>query len=369
MRPASRHHRLHTAPSRTRSMIVAIVDYGAGNLRSAAKALAEPPPRRHRRARSSSPPIPRRCAGADRIVLPGVGAFADCMRGLDALPGMVEALDEAVLRARQAVPRHLRRHAADGERRASSSATIKGLGWIKGEVVRARSRRPGAEDPADGLERAATSSAPIRCWPALATGDHAYFVHSYHFVAERPDGRARRRSITAGRLPPCSGATTCSARSSIPRRASMSGLRCSRTSCSGGRDMSDMPKPRSPRSSVVTEPAARRPRRSVRGDRRRDHRRAAASAGSSRRARDVMETYWRGVLLVPERTLFVGRLDGVIAGSAQLVRPPRNNEAQAHSRHADHQLRRALGARPRPRPRMIARSGRGPRARARASAC
>lgn len=45
--------------------------------------------------------------------------------------------------------------------------------------------------------------------------------------------------------------------------------------------------------------------------------------------RDVMERYWRGVLVVPERQLFVGRLDGVIAGSAQLVAPPRNNEAQA----------------------------------------
>ncbi len=45
--------------------------------------------------------------------------------------------------------------------------------------------------------------------------------------------------------------------------------------------------------------------------------------------REVMERYWRGVLTVPERTLFVGRLDGVIGGSIQMVRPPRNNEAQA----------------------------------------
>jgi ribosomal protein S18 acetylase RimI-like enzyme len=45
--------------------------------------------------------------------------------------------------------------------------------------------------------------------------------------------------------------------------------------------------------------------------------------------RQTMETYWQGVLLVPERELFVGRLDGTIAGSAQLVRPPRNNEAQS----------------------------------------
>ncbi|MEX0814086.1 MAG: GNAT family N-acetyltransferase [Dongiaceae bacterium] len=47
--------------------------------------------------------------------------------------------------------------------------------------------------------------------------------------------------------------------------------------------------------------------------------------------RNIMESYWRGVLLVPDRTLFVGRLDGGIAGSAQLVRPPRNNEAQGHA--------------------------------------
>jgi ribosomal protein S18 acetylase RimI-like enzyme len=49
--------------------------------------------------------------------------------------------------------------------------------------------------------------------------------------------------------------------------------------------------------------------------------------------RDTMEAYWRGVLLIPERRLFVGRLDGTIAASAQLVRGPRNNEAQAHAAH------------------------------------
>lgn len=47
--------------------------------------------------------------------------------------------------------------------------------------------------------------------------------------------------------------------------------------------------------------------------------------------RDVMERFWKGVLVVPERVLFVARLDGVVAGSAQLVKPPRNNEAQAHA--------------------------------------
>ena len=49
--------------------------------------------------------------------------------------------------------------------------------------------------------------------------------------------------------------------------------------------------------------------------------------------RNVMEAYWNGVLLVPDRTLIVGRLDGIIVGSAQLLRPTKNNEAQAHSAH------------------------------------
>lgn len=47
--------------------------------------------------------------------------------------------------------------------------------------------------------------------------------------------------------------------------------------------------------------------------------------------RDLMHRYWKGVLLIPERVLFVGRLDGIVAGSAQLIKPPRNNEAQAHA--------------------------------------
>ena len=77
-------------------MSVAIVDYGSGNLHSAAKAF-------ERAARESGhdQPIvvtgdPNEVARAERIVLPGVGAFADCRRGLDAVPGMVDALEENV---------------------------------------------------------------------------------------------------------------------------------------------------------------------------------------------------------------------------------------------------------------------------------
>ena len=67
--------------------------------------------------------------------------------------------------------------------------------------------------------------------------------------------------------------------------------------------------------------------------------------------RQVLENYWKGVLLVPERQLVVGRLDGVIAGSVQLSRAPRNNEAQAFAGTVTRRFCRALGARPRHRPR------------------
>ena len=81
-------------------MSVAIVDYGSGNLHSAAKAF-------ERAARESGhdQPIvvtsePAQVASAERVVLPGVGAFADCRRGLDAIPGMIDALNESVAQTR-----------------------------------------------------------------------------------------------------------------------------------------------------------------------------------------------------------------------------------------------------------------------------
>ena len=78
----------------------------------------------------------------------------------------------------------------------------------------------------------------------------------------------------------------------------------------------------------LTQYSGHRSRRSLRGDR------AAINEGGGfgwlkPPPRQVLENYWKGVLLVPERRLFVGRLDGTIAGSAQLSRAPRNNEAQA----------------------------------------
>ena len=168
-------------------MIVAIVDYGAGNLRSAEKALAAAAKSCGRDgARVVVTADPEAVRRADRIVLPGVGAFADCKGGLDSLPGMVEALEDAVLKQGRpflGICVGMQLMASEGV----EFGTHKGLDWIKGKVV--------VLDPADRSLRI-----PQMGWndlrltgiahPALAatrTGDHAYFVHSYHFVAERPE--------------------------------------------------------------------------------------------------------------------------------------------------------------------------------------
>jgi glutamine amidotransferase len=164
-------------------MIVAIVDYGAGNLRSAEKALAAAADGSARIVVTSDPDAVRK---ADRVVLPGVGAFADCKRGLDALPGMVEALQETILN--QARP--FLGICVGMQLMASAGVEFgehKGLGWIEGRVV--------PLDPVDKSLRV-----PQMGWndlklagiahPALArtsSGEHAYFVHSYHFVAARAE--------------------------------------------------------------------------------------------------------------------------------------------------------------------------------------
>ena len=94
-------------------MSVAIVDYGSGNLHSAAKAFE-----RASRELGLTEPIvvtsdPDQVAAADRVVLPGVGAFADCRRGLDGIPGMIDALENVVRRGRMSLPQLLQELISD----------------------------------------------------------------------------------------------------------------------------------------------------------------------------------------------------------------------------------------------------------------
>ena len=168
-------------------MSVAIVDYGSGNLRSAEKAF-------ERAAREAGLDLaiavtadPAVVARAERVVLPGVGAFADCRAGLDAVPGMVEALREAVeVRGTPflgiCVGMQLMAE------RGLEYVTSEGLGWIPGDVVRIEPSDPALKVPHMGwntltLLRDHPVFAGIDTGPA---GLHAYFVHSYHLAATDP---------------------------------------------------------------------------------------------------------------------------------------------------------------------------------------
>ena len=168
------------------AMTVAIVDYGSGNLHSAAKAF-------ERAARESGhdQPIlvtddPDKVRAADRVVLPGVGAFADCRRGLDAVPGMVEALNETVRQKGRpflgiCVGMQLMAE------RGREYEVVEGLGWIPGEVDRIAPSDREPEDPAHGLEHAqrAPPHPLLDGIPLGADGLHGYFVHSYHLNTDK----------------------------------------------------------------------------------------------------------------------------------------------------------------------------------------
>jgi len=159
---------------------VAIVDYGSGNLHSAAKAF-------ERAARESGhdQPIlvtndPGEVAKADRVVLPGVGAFADCRRGLDDVPGMVGALNESVLRRARPFFGICVGMQLMAERGREYQVTP-GLGWIAGEVDRIAPKDAALKIPHMGWNTLnMLSPHPLLDEiPLGPDGLHAYFVHSY----------------------------------------------------------------------------------------------------------------------------------------------------------------------------------------------
>jgi imidazole glycerol-phosphate synthase subunit HisH len=170
-------------------MSVAIVDYGSGNLHSAAKAFE----RAAHEAGLGEPIVvtndPAVVANADRVVLPGVGAFADCRRGLDAVDGMVGALDEAVRQKGRPFFGICVGMQLLAERGREYEVT-EGLGWIPGEVDRIVPRDPGLKIPHMGWNTLNV----VRPHPVLdgltfgPHGRHAYFVHSYQLnPAQRAD--------------------------------------------------------------------------------------------------------------------------------------------------------------------------------------
>jgi imidazole glycerol-phosphate synthase subunit HisH len=168
---------------------VAIVDYGSGNLHSAAKAFE----RAAHDAGLDQPILvtndPRAVASADRVVLPGVGAFADCRRGLDAVDGMVAALEEAVQQRGRPFFGVCVGMQLLAERGREYEVT-EGLGWIAGEVDRIAPNDPTLKIPHMGWNTLNVARAhPLLDGLTLGPqGLHAYFVHSYELkVAQRAD--------------------------------------------------------------------------------------------------------------------------------------------------------------------------------------
>ncbi|WP_026986850.1 imidazole glycerol phosphate synthase subunit HisH [Fodinicurvata fenggangensis] len=167
-------------------MTCVIIDYGSGNLRSAAKAL-------ERAAAQDSLGIAIKVsdraedlAQAERIVLPGVGAFGDCRQGLAAVPDMMEALEEEVRQKGKpflgiCVGMQLMAE------RGVEHGTYPGLGWISGEVKRIEVPA-GYKIPHMGWNDLSFSPGPRHpVLDGLEQGVHAYFVHSYSLRAENPD--------------------------------------------------------------------------------------------------------------------------------------------------------------------------------------
>ncbi len=164
---------------------VIIVDYGSGNLHSAAKAF-------ERAARESGTDAgirvssdPSEVEAADRIVLPGVGAFADCKQGLAAVPGMIEALQWSVREKGRPFLGICVGAQLMAERGLEFKVTP-GLGWLKGDVKAITPRETHLKVPHMGWNTLAVINAHpllagIRTGPA---GLHAYFVHSFHLVTE-----------------------------------------------------------------------------------------------------------------------------------------------------------------------------------------
>jgi len=167
---------------------VAIVDYGSGNLRSAAKAFERVVAERGLGYEVLVTAQAEQVAAADRIVLPGVGAFADCKAGLDALPGMGAALTEAVLRRGRpflGICVGMQLMATTGREHGAHQ----GLGWIEGEVVPLDVAAAGLKVPHMGWNELVADHPGHPLLAGLPDGAHAYFVHSYHFLCADPAQR------------------------------------------------------------------------------------------------------------------------------------------------------------------------------------
>ena len=167
---------------------VAIINYGSGNLHSAAKAFERAARESEADAAIEVTDSPAVVRAADRVVLPGVGAFAACKNGLDAVPGMREALERSVREKLRPFLGICVGAQLMAERGLEFRITP-GFGWIRGDVKAIEPRDPALKIPHMGWNTLdAVSDHPllagIKTGPA---GLHAYFVHSFHLVVANRD--------------------------------------------------------------------------------------------------------------------------------------------------------------------------------------
>lgn len=163
-------------------MSVAIIDYGSGNLRSAAKAFERAISEAGLPDKVSVTSDPDEVRNADRVVLPGVGAFADCKRGLMAINGMADALREHVETSGKpflGICVGMQLMASRGLEHGSTE----GFNWIEGDVEHITPSDPDLKIPHMGWNELQVPSAPHPLFAGVATGMHVYFVHSYHMHA------------------------------------------------------------------------------------------------------------------------------------------------------------------------------------------
>jgi glutamine amidotransferase len=165
-------------------MLTAVIDYGSGNLRSAAKAFERMAGELSGDERVAITSDPDAVIRADRIVLPGQGAFADCRRGLADVSGLEDAISETVMRRGRpffgiCVGMQLM---AD---RGREFEVVDGLGWVGGEVVAIEPADPSYKIPHMGWNELVLKRAhPV--FDGVGEDSHTYFVHSFHFAVADP---------------------------------------------------------------------------------------------------------------------------------------------------------------------------------------
>ncbi|WP_424933643.1 imidazole glycerol phosphate synthase subunit HisH [Amaricoccus macauensis] len=202
-------------------MTCAIVDYSSGNLHSAEKSF-----QRMARETDAGPVVvtadPNVVRKADRIVLPGVGAFADCRAGLLAVEGMYEAIRERVIDGgvpflgicvgQQLMASWGREH-----------GDTEGFGWIPGEVVQITPSDPAFKIPHMGWN-ALEILVDHPVFDGISSGEHAYFVHSYHLLPENR-GHLLARVDHAGEVTAAVGRDNMVGTQFHPEKSQQTGLR------------------------------------------------------------------------------------------------------------------------------------------------